>query len=231
MKKLGFTLAEVLITLGIIGVVAALTAPALVQNTGNAKVGPTLAKVVAALENANGLMMMEQGIDDLSKLRRTTYEAELLKRISGSSTASYELDSSTYNPTPTCYNANDCQGHLTDSEPFYFSKDILLVFIDDEYTNNYKYDERGSYKGFFRSMYIDINGGTTGPNVVGKDIFHFLIDKGGSVIPDGGVTYAYVKGEDDDLPEWHTTCNEDTVTNGDSCAGSIFDNNLRVIYQ
>ena len=31
MKKSGFTLAEVLITLGIIGVVAALTAPALVS--------------------------------------------------------------------------------------------------------------------------------------------------------------------------------------------------------
>lgn len=49
----GFTLAEVLITLGIIGVVAALTAPALVQNAGTAKIGPTLAKVVSTLENAN----------------------------------------------------------------------------------------------------------------------------------------------------------------------------------
>ena len=37
MKK-GFTLAEVLITLGIIGVIAALTAPALIQNTGTANV-------------------------------------------------------------------------------------------------------------------------------------------------------------------------------------------------
>lgn len=32
MKKYGFTLAEVLITLGIIGVVAALTIPTLMQN-------------------------------------------------------------------------------------------------------------------------------------------------------------------------------------------------------
>jgi prepilin-type N-terminal cleavage/methylation domain-containing protein len=37
-KKFGFTLAEVLITLGIIGVVAALTAPALVKNSGTAKI-------------------------------------------------------------------------------------------------------------------------------------------------------------------------------------------------
>ena len=39
MKKFGFTLAEVLITLDIIGVVAALTAPALVQNAGSAQIG------------------------------------------------------------------------------------------------------------------------------------------------------------------------------------------------
>ena len=36
-NKKGFTLAEVLITLTIIGVVAALTAPALVKNTGYAR--------------------------------------------------------------------------------------------------------------------------------------------------------------------------------------------------
>ena len=35
MKKFGFTLAEVLVTLGIIGVVAALTAPALILSSRN----------------------------------------------------------------------------------------------------------------------------------------------------------------------------------------------------
>ena len=53
MKKHGFTLAEVLITLGIIGVVAALTAPALVQNAGSAQIGPKLAKAVSTFEIAN----------------------------------------------------------------------------------------------------------------------------------------------------------------------------------
>ena len=46
----GFTLAEVLITLTIIGVVAALTAPALVNNAGFARVGPSLAKFVNTFE-------------------------------------------------------------------------------------------------------------------------------------------------------------------------------------
>ena len=57
MKKSGFTLAEVLITLGIIGVVAALTAPALVQNAGSAQIGPKLAKAVSTFELANQNML------------------------------------------------------------------------------------------------------------------------------------------------------------------------------
>lgn len=50
MLKRGFTLAEVLITIGIIGVVAALSTPAIMRNTQNAKIGPQLAKFVSTLE-------------------------------------------------------------------------------------------------------------------------------------------------------------------------------------
>jgi len=51
-KKFGFTLAEVLITLAIIGVVAALTAPTLIQQVGQAKIGPSLSKFVNTFETA-----------------------------------------------------------------------------------------------------------------------------------------------------------------------------------
>ncbi len=52
MKKFGFTLAEVLITLGIIGVVAAVTMPTLISNTKYKQVGTRLAKFHNNLENA-----------------------------------------------------------------------------------------------------------------------------------------------------------------------------------
>ncbi len=50
-NKKGFTLAEVLITLGIIGVVAALTAPALIQHAASAKVGPAFSRCISNLSN------------------------------------------------------------------------------------------------------------------------------------------------------------------------------------
>ena len=65
MKKFGFTLAEILISLGIIGVISALTMPTLFTNTSNAKIGPTLAKAVSAFEQANMMMLNDAEADSL----------------------------------------------------------------------------------------------------------------------------------------------------------------------
>lgn len=51
-KYIGFTLAEVLITLGIIGVVAALTMPALIQNYRNQVVETRLKKFYSTMNQA-----------------------------------------------------------------------------------------------------------------------------------------------------------------------------------
>ena len=57
--KSGFTLAEVLITLGIIGVVAAMTIPTLIANTNSAKFRSQYKKAVSTLSQA-GLMAQAQ---------------------------------------------------------------------------------------------------------------------------------------------------------------------------
>lgn len=51
-KRFGFTLAEVLITLGIIGVVAAMTIPTLMNQTGSAEFKTGFKKVVSTLNQA-----------------------------------------------------------------------------------------------------------------------------------------------------------------------------------
>ena len=53
MKKFGFTLAEVLITLGIIGVVAAVTMPTLVASTKYKQIGVKLSKFASTTENSS----------------------------------------------------------------------------------------------------------------------------------------------------------------------------------
>lgn len=51
-KTKAFTLAEVLIVLAILGVVAALATPGVIRNSQNAKIGPTLARISTTIETA-----------------------------------------------------------------------------------------------------------------------------------------------------------------------------------
>ena len=66
MKNKAFTLAEVLITLGIIGVIAALTMPTMVNNGAKAKIGPELASAVSTLSEGIRLFMDANNADYLS---------------------------------------------------------------------------------------------------------------------------------------------------------------------
>ena len=61
MKKLGFSLAEVLFTLGIIGVVAAVTLPTLINNYREKETVTRLKKVYSTIQTAYNYTMMEEG--------------------------------------------------------------------------------------------------------------------------------------------------------------------------
>jgi len=60
-KRLGFTLAEVLLTLGIIGVVAAITLPTLVNNIQEAQYKTAAKKAYSAAQNAYNSAISENG--------------------------------------------------------------------------------------------------------------------------------------------------------------------------
>lgn len=64
-KLKAFTLAEVLITLGIVGVVAALTTPGLVQHAASAKIGPSFARSISTIEQGLQAFMFENDSNTL----------------------------------------------------------------------------------------------------------------------------------------------------------------------
>lgn len=66
MKKNGFTLAEVLITLGIIGVVAAMTLPTLIQKHQKQVYVNGLKKAISTSQNMLKQMQADEGASDLS---------------------------------------------------------------------------------------------------------------------------------------------------------------------
>ncbi len=79
MKKNGFTLAEVLITLAIIGVVASLTLPALMTNTGEQQYKTALRKVINTLSEAGQMNASLEGFDYAgltTNTENTIYDAD-----------------------------------------------------------------------------------------------------------------------------------------------------------
>jgi len=62
-KKIGFTLAEILITLGIIGIVAAMTIPTLIANTRSQQYRSRFKKTISILSQAARLNQAQYGYD------------------------------------------------------------------------------------------------------------------------------------------------------------------------
>lgn len=184
MIKKGFTLAEVLITLSIIGVVAALTMPALTQNVGGAKVGPTLAKFVNTFENAAQNMMNEEEVGTI--LANTSDFSSALSTFTKYFPASpYSGDNITL---------TDSTGNTVDTlskSNMYVLKDGTLVSFSKTGTLSAacKDQEVGRFKGCTSIATVVINGSKASKHVVGRDVFAFLVDKSGMLIPYGSSAY------------------------------------------
>ena len=133
-KRFGFTLAEVLITLGIIGVVAAMTIPTLISNTNGAQFKTAYKKALSTLNQAV-LMNIAMEDTDFSTLVKDTNadgktEGSLGKMLTTRMQSATEIsDSYTTAPTLTegtgedagtpklSYSAGACTGDNSDQPP------------------------------------------------------------------------------------------------------------------
>ena len=228
MKK-GFTLAEVLMTLGIIGVVAALTTPALIQNTGDAKIGPRLLKAKTTFETATEMMLTKDGYTAMTAISKDP-------EVIGNRLRNYmKID--------RIEHAN--KGNFSYKK--YDGTEIPASDIDVSESGNYKfgirYDSNDGviyyisvfnispnatpYNQSVGKVIVDING-AQGPNTVAKDTFFFTLFNDGTLKPTGGY---WQDSSHWNHPDPRNQCNEKNVGNDTYCAGSIFDNGMKIIYQ
>jgi len=187
-KKAAFTLAEVLITLGIIGVVAAMTIPNLIAERQKKATVVKLQRAISVLNQAYRL-----AYDDVGEL--TTEEA-----LNLGGKEYYEQYWAPYlKSIQICKTASDCG--YDSSTPFTFQnghKDTLGVADVNQATRTALktmdgfvyviYLKAGNPQTKENRLLVDINGGAK-PNKWGKDVF-FLYratdgEKGGVVVPYG----------------------------------------------
>ena len=169
-KKVAFTLAEVLITLGIIGVVAAITIPGLINNYKANKLRTQFLKSYSTIQQVFKLMQE----DDVS-LNPQDYNGHVnpfyrtfIKYLVGATDCGHSAE----NLKPICYIRNlgvtykllPGYGNLnTDllDDGGILLQDGTMIYFENDFRQNYVY------------LFVDINGYKNPPNRLGYDLFAF----------------------------------------------------------
>ncbi len=228
--RFGFTLAEVLVTLGIIGVVSAMTVPTLMQNHQRKTYVVQLHKVYNELQQAfvqymadrNALNLREAGITDQDTMNNfvTTY-FKIVSRCSDPNDVKpcfddpnnyKKISGNVANGFTNCQNSTDgCTFTLASGatiRPWLAGSDELAFIV----------------------AVVDVNG-PKGPNVFGRDFFDMCIDVNGNIdscLPNGTVpSFPLTEDKRDELFNSGCLGNSASIY---GCFGKILNDNWQMNY-
>ncbi len=172
MKK-AFTMAEVLITIGVIGIVAAMTMPGVIKNYQKKQTVVQLKKVYTTLSQAYMQSVYKNGPSDTWVDGSLTINTESVKKYVQLYWLPY------FKSLQECSKDGDC-GYDVQAEQY--NGDTLSLVGNNRYTIilmdgtliafvPFSWNEAsGQYWGNEQKFYIDLNGPRK-PNFVGKDVF------------------------------------------------------------
>lgn len=194
-----FTLAEVLITLGIIGIVAAMTMPTLIGNkrakeleTGLKKNASAIAQALNLYQADTGTMLLPGDAANWEEMR----DIFILKYfkilrdcgrgyINGECVLNNGWGADDNSKTYTTYNGNTLNLHLFDDGQYVLQDGSFILL---EYSTSSGTAEL-AVSNFYIS--VDVNGYNKMPNRLGQDLFTFQVTREGKLLPMGatGTTY------------------------------------------
>ena len=237
MKKRGFSLAEVMITLGIVAVISAMLLPSFVGNVQKQVWSKTLAATISDLETGFSRLIVKENVLNLTQTRAWNAVSSggvpclvseagddvmkafasntgFMTSIGGGISDFYEgrqifeLDRSV---------VQNLDSRLT---PYRLKNGAVVFLVIDvpiETQNN------GKFEIWVADVLIDINGVQT-PNTLGRDIFLFSLDANDKLYPWGGLDDS-VFWNGDDSAYWR---NNDFT--GQVAAARLIENNYRMDY-
>lgn len=250
--KVAFTLSEVLITLGIIGVVAAITLPALISNYQKIVYVNQLKKSVSVIENGFKLILADDGVDKLTDtglwstfsdfigagalhsnfmgymkkyfkvIDNNTIDLKDYKQLNGASPG--------VNPRSNFI--------LADGSYFMFGSVYKTPTSLSEEDCKMAKELGGNFCEYAIDLiYIDVNGSKR-PNQFGRDLFQFIVSNDGRLIPQGGKDDALYDSQvelssnrnywNSSSPELRSRCDKDSP--GYTCAARIIENGWKMDY-
>jgi len=244
MKKfVAFTLSEVLITVGIIGVISALTVPTLVKNYQTKAQAIQLRKVVSEIENAVDMLITEEGktslanttiardggVDDFIRTHFKTIKTcssgntnecfanENYISINGDGSSPFRCDGNSYilaNSAAICANR---------------VREISVETAGGAVANQFV-----TARGINIELYIDTNGAQA-PNIGGRDMFHVYIQPDGKIYDEAnsdGIVCEHRPSGDFCIANPGEVVRADCLTSefGSGCFAMLLDNNWEMNY-
>ena len=184
MNKKAFTLSEVLIALGIVGVVAVLTIPGVMKNYQNRLYTAQFEKAYAQVSDAVQAIMSDEHVDDFYETTAgsaTTCETTGEKKCTAG--LGYFLQKYFKNSETDCLNlSKPCMQKTTGAY-----KTVGGANVAPPHGNYFVQTVTGTVIGGFynpdnncMSILVDVNG-VSQPNVAGRDVFSFDIRKNGTI--------------------------------------------------
>ena len=173
----GFTLAEVLITLVIIGIVAAMTIPTMVNNTNKEELRAGLLKAQTTVANALELFYSKNGykLTPVELAYSSTNRVHLYKLIKPYLSVSKDCGTgscvSNTGGTYKTYDGSRDMDHTVLDDGQLILNNGMTLFVE-HYTGNIY-------------VSVDVNGHEKKPNKVGHDLFFFQLTDEGNLIPMG----------------------------------------------
>ena len=225
MKNHGFTLVEVLITLGIVGIVAAITMPTIVNKYQKLQTVAKLKKAYTVLAQ-----VMQRAVADNSAAELgigETLDKNKVKDFFETYWYPYFNAPKIYNNSLgdtfySCRNGNSYNSNISTNYQygriFFITKDGFSYYIKImTWSRNDKGDLADPLIASQQNVLIDING-IKPPNMLGKDVFYFLIDY------EHGVVRPF--GYDKNKAQIDSDCNKTGL--GMSCAAKIIHDGWKI---
>lgn len=201
-----FTLAETFITLSILGVIAALTIPAINLYIQKSEYSSGMKKAYATLTNAIAQMNFENQVAGYPKYWTddNVFWADLSKQLrtmnicsNGQMGCFTELPLKALNGTNIgTYDGKNYTLRTADGYSYQYTPGAITA-------NTYGIEEKDAQMAF-GTFLVDVNGNKR-PNTVGRDLFYFVYIEDKGIIPAGFYD--------------HTNCNKEGT--GYACAGRI----------
>lgn len=183
--NVAFTLAEVLITLGIIGVVAAMTLPALLNSTQHKELQTGLQKAYSVIQQAIQRMSYEEGLDITWDNYPNNTFAPVFKKYIQQFSSCGQNGCITADISPE---EGDIFSRVSKYKTYNKKQNVTLEWFDEGQAiltdGMFLMINNSSNRNYGIVISVDVNGYGKGPNAWGHDLFSFYINKQ-KVIPIG----------------------------------------------